>query len=96
MTAAPFLPDFSITPAANDPSYWAAEEIADGSFRIAGGSPGMKLSWLVTGVRQDAYAEMNRIEVEVEKPVGEKGTYLHPDAYGRYADNLKFKIQTAK
>ena len=41
------------------------------------------MSWQVTGVRQDPYAEANRIQVEVDKPERERGTYLHPDAYDR-------------
>jgi hypothetical protein len=34
----------------------------------------------VTGIRKDAYAEKNRIQVEEEKPSTESGTCLHPEA----------------
>ena len=64
------------------PGLYIAEEISGNRFRIAGGTPGMKVSWQVAGVRHDAYAEKNRIQVEVAKPEGERGTYLHPDAFG--------------
>jgi hypothetical protein len=57
------------------------KEIEDGSFVVAGGSPDLRVSWQVTAVRHDPFANMRRIEVEVEKPAGEKGTYLHPEAY---------------
>jgi hypothetical protein len=40
------------------------------------------VSWQVTGIRKDAFAERNRIPVEEWKPDGERGTYLHPDAWG--------------
>lgn len=63
------------------PNLYVAEEISENRFRIAGGAPGMKVSWQVTGVRKDPYAEVNRVQVEVDKPEGERGTYLHPDAY---------------
>ena len=43
----------------------------------------MEVSWMVTGVRQDAYAEAHRIKVEEEKTGEERGTYLHPEAFGQ-------------
>ncbi len=62
---------------------YVAEEIADNSFRIGGGRAGLKVSWQVTGVRKDPYAELHRIKVEEQKPEKERGYYLHPDAYGQ-------------
>jgi hypothetical protein len=44
--------------------------------------PGVKVSWQVTGIRQDAYANSHRIPVEQEKPEADRGHYLHPDAFG--------------
>jgi len=61
---------------------YVAEEITGNRFEIAGGQPGMKVSWQVTGIRKDAYAEANRIQAEVEKPAEKKGLYLYPEAYG--------------
>ena len=37
---------------------------------------------MVTGIRQDAWANAHRIPVEEEKPDAEKGRYLHPELYG--------------
>ena len=42
----------------------------------------MKVSWQVTGIRQDPYAEAHPIQVEEVKPAHERGTYLHPEAHG--------------
>jgi trimeric autotransporter adhesin len=39
------------------------------------------VSWQVTGVRHDPYAEAHRSPVEVQKPVAERGYYLHPELY---------------
>jgi len=64
------------------PNLYVAEKISDNRFRIAGGEPGMEVSWQVTGIRKDAFAEANRIQVETNKPVDEQGKYLHPEAYG--------------
>jgi hypothetical protein len=65
------------------PNIYIAQEIAGNKFRIAGGAPGGKISWLVTGVRHDAYANAHRIPVEEPKPVNEKGTYLNPQVLGK-------------
>jgi len=43
----------------------------------------MKVSWQVTGIRQDPYAQANPIQVEEEKPSEERGYYLHPEPYGQ-------------
>jgi hypothetical protein len=61
---------------------YVAEEIRNGRFRIAGGIAGAKVSWLVTGVRQDAWARTHPLEVDVAKPPAERGLYLHPEAFG--------------
>ena len=42
----------------------------------------MKVSWQVTGIRHDAFAQANRIPVEEAKGPGERGFYLYPAAYG--------------
>lgn len=67
------------------PVYVAAEVVAN-RFEIAGGRPGMRVSWQVTGIRKDAYAEAHRIEVEVVKAADERGTYLHPLEHGMPAE----------
>lgn len=58
------------------------QELADRRFIIAGGTPGLKVSWQVTGVRQDPFAVANPVRVEEEKSDADKGRYLHPAAYG--------------
>jgi len=62
-----------------------AEEVHDNHFRIAGGRPGMRVSWLVTGIRRDAFANAYRTPVEEEKPAAERGSYLHPELFGQPA-----------
>lgn len=65
------------------PGLYIAEEIADNRFKISGGMAGMKVSWQVTGIRQDAWANKNRIPVEEHKSEKERGHYLHPEAFGQ-------------
>jgi hypothetical protein len=64
------------------PNLYIAEEISGNRFKIAGGKAGSKVSWQVTGIRQDAYAAAHRIKVEEEKPAQERGHYLHPELFG--------------
>jgi trimeric autotransporter adhesin len=65
------------------PNLYIADEISGNHFKIVGGKPGAKVSWQVTGIRHDAFANAHRIPVEEEKPLAERGRYLHPDAFGQ-------------
>ncbi len=65
------------------PNLYIAEEIMNNRFKIAGGTASMKVSWQITGIRQDPFAEKYRIPIEEEKPVLERGYYLHPEVYGK-------------
>jgi trimeric autotransporter adhesin len=46
----------------------------------------MKVSWQVTGIRQDPYAKAHPIQVEEDKPAEERGYYIYPDLYGKAAE----------
>ena len=64
------------------PGLHIAKEIKDNRFTIAGGSPGMRVSWMVSGVRQDAWAKANAMaNVEQWKPSAERGSYLYPQGF---------------
>ncbi|MFY9643857.1 MAG: hypothetical protein WAK29_01685 [Terriglobales bacterium] len=68
------------------PNLYIAREISSGQFVIAGGQPGTKVSWQVTGVRHDAFAQAHPLQVSVEKPENERGYYIHPELYGAPAE----------
>jgi hypothetical protein len=53
------------------PNLYIAEGVKQNRFRIAGGRPYAHVSWQVTGVRQDTYAEEHRIKVEEDKAPAE-------------------------
>jgi hypothetical protein len=75
---------YQLTPiGAPGSNLYIAQEIENKRFRIAGGDPGLKVSWQVTGSRHDAFAEEHPIVVEEEKPLEEQGTYLHPEEQGK-------------
>ena len=60
-----------------------SQEIANSCFTIKTDHPRVKVSWQVTGIRQDAWAMANRIVVEEEKGEEDKGCYLHPELQGQ-------------
>jgi trimeric autotransporter adhesin len=53
---------------------YVASEVSGNQFHVAGGRPGLKVSWQLTGIRHDAYANAHRIPVEELKPASERGT----------------------
>jgi hypothetical protein len=65
---------------------YIAQRVQNNNFKIAGGKPGLEVSWQVTGIRQDAWANAHRIQVEREKDAKERGFYLHPELYGAPAE----------
>lgn len=69
------------------PNLHVARTIARGRFEIAGGSSGLDVSWMVTGIRRDAYARAHRTPNESDKPKNEQGKLLHPEAFGQPIEN---------
>ncbi|MFC1558893.1 hypothetical protein ACFL40_06045 [candidate division KSB1 bacterium] len=74
---------YQLTPIGNPgPCLHISEEISNCRFKIAGGSANLKVSWQVTGKRNDPYAKKNSLIVEEKKSKKEQGYYLHPEVYG--------------
>jgi hypothetical protein len=57
-------------------------EIQNHEFAIRTSLPNVKVSWQVTGVRQDAYAKAHPLVVEQEKDARLRGFYIHPELHG--------------
>lgn len=64
-----------------------AKEIQNNRFTIRTSQPNTKVSWLVTGVRNDAYAKAHPIEVEKTKDEKDRGKYLTPEVFGQPKEN---------
>lgn len=58
---------YQLTPLGSWSACWVAAEIADHRFLVRGG-PGARISWQVTGVRRDTWAEAHPLLVEGAKP----------------------------
>ncbi len=63
-------------------SVYVSEEIANNRFTIAGGAPGLKVSWEVTAVRKDPFAVEHARTTEIEKAGAESGLFFHPEVHG--------------
>ena len=61
------------------------EEVKENQFVIATDEPNVKVSWQVTGIRHDPYANEHRIPNSIDKAPEDKGTYLYPEVYGKPA-----------
>jgi hypothetical protein len=60
-----------------------ARKISANRFVIRTSKPNVEVSWQVTGIRHDAYANVYRIPVEEGKTAREQGYYLHPEVFGQ-------------
>lgn len=77
---------------ASMPNLFIERELTNGSFVIAGGMPGKKVSWQLTAERNDPYLQQNPKERKVEVDKAEnKGKYLMPKLYNQEKSKGEFK-----
>ncbi|MFI8234972.1 hypothetical protein ACIGDI_39885 [Streptomyces sp. NPDC085900] len=74
---------YQLTPLGSLAQVAVTSEIKGNRFTVRTDQPGIKVSWQVTGVRQDAWAEAHRICVEADKPEADRNHYLHPTEHGQ-------------
>ena len=74
---------YQLTPIGEVAQAAVIQEVRDNSFTIRTNKPGITVSWQVTGVRQDRWANAHRVVVEEEKSNTEQGLYLHPEVHGQ-------------
>lgn len=72
------------------PSLYIAQEVVNNGFVIAGGQPGMKVSWEVTAKRSDRFVQQMGAPVEVRKAPEQQGKYLMPELYGQSQDKAMY------
>ncbi len=59
------------------------EKMSNNQFKIKTDKPNIEVSWQVTGVRHDNWANANRVVPEVAKTETETGTYQNPEVFGQ-------------
>jgi hypothetical protein len=67
---------YQLTPIGGWAPVFIEQECKDGRFVIAGGKPGMRISWLITATRHDEFAQRTPLQVEKEKEAADKGHRL--------------------
>jgi hypothetical protein len=72
---------YQLTTIGQPAQVWVAEEISNNKFIIKSDKPGVKISWQVTGSRNDKWAQQHRVIDVVDKGAN-RGKYLHPELYG--------------
>jgi hypothetical protein len=77
---------YQLTPVGQFSQAMISSEIKDRKFTIRTSKPHVKVSWMVTGIRQDAWAQAHRIPTEELKPANEQGHYMHPELFGAGPD----------
>jgi hypothetical protein len=71
------------------------DEVRNNRFGIRTDKPEVRVSWQVTGVRQDAWANSHRPEVEEAKPEEERGRYLAAEEHGQPDTAGLFYVEAA-
>ena len=61
---------------------WIGSEVLNHTFVVKTDKPNVKVSWQVTGIRQDAWANAHRMPVEEDKAPQDQGHYIHPELFG--------------
>jgi len=85
---------YNLTPIGAPTVMYVIEEVnQDGTFKIAGGNPGQKISWNVYAERNDPGVSAKSKTMEVEKEDHLKGKYINPEAYGKGFDQSYFNIR---
>lgn len=83
---------YHLTPIGAPASLYVKSEISNKQFVVAGGQPGMKISWAVYTERNDPYLQQFPEErtVELQKTGSQVGKYIAPNLYGQPMENALF------
>ena len=69
--------NYQLTPIGANGNLYISKETENGIFEISGDLD-IKVSWILSAIRHDTFAESHRLVVEVEKEQENKGKTIHP------------------
>jgi len=78
---------YQLTAIGQPAQVWVESKIVNNAFSIRSDKPNVEVSWQVTGIRQDAWANAHRIPVEEQKAKADQGRYLHPELFGHEGES---------
>ncbi len=88
---------YQLTPVgASAPNLFIAQEVSGHKFKISGGSGGLKVSWTVTGTRNDLYVQKYKAPAIEMKTGARQGKYLQPELYNAPASMGVFYREESK
>lgn len=87
---------YQLTAIGGPAQVWIEKELSQNSFVIKSSIPNTKVSWQITGIRKDDYANAHRVQPVVEKSAADKGKYLYPVEAGKSADNGIYQSKKLK
>lgn len=79
-------PAYQLTCVGGQAAVYVAEEVRGNRFRIAGGTPGLKVSWLVHATRNDPYAREHpyrAVREKEDRPLDDAGVQARGASVGR-------------
>jgi len=83
---------YQLTAIGGPAQVWIQQEVSNNQFTIQSSVANAKVSWQVTGIRKDDYANAHRVVAEVDKRAADKGKYLYPLEAGKKIENgIEFK-----
>jgi hypothetical protein len=74
---------YQLTTIGQPSQVYISKEISGNQFEIKSDKPNVKVSWQVTGVRHDAWANAHRVVAEEDKEPFNKGKYLNAKEFGK-------------
>lgn len=74
------------------PNLHVSKEVEENKFSIAGGTSGLKVSWVIYAERNDLYMQTYPGSSQVEVDKRQPGTYIRPELYNQPADKGIFNI----
>lgn len=89
---------YHLTAIGGQADLYIKEELDNGQFIIAGGTPGMKVSWQVYGERNDAYIQQSE-DIRNPEPLKterQQGKYLMPHLFNQPAEKAIINTSGAK
>ena len=79
-------PRYQLTVIGSPGDAYISQKVSGNTFSIQTEQPNVEVSWQVTGIRQDAFAEAHPVVVEEDKALADRGRYLHPEEHGQPTD----------
>lgn len=85
---------YTLTCIGQQANAFVAQEIQNNQFVIQTDKPNVKVSWIITAVRNDLYLQRNPVVAESEKEQHNRGKYLHPELYGKTNASAIYPVQS--